>query len=94
MKKINDMINNSLDTIWCMFYEKDERVIEKVDFDMEDINRLTGIIRKNVIEHACSMRDLRSLMNKIEDKIKLLNENLFNVGNISNKEMISLKKTA
>ena len=92
LKKINDMINNSLDTIWCMFYEKDERVIEKVDFDMENINRLTGIIRKNVIEHACSMTDLRNLMNKIEDKIKLLNEKRFNVGNISKKEIISLKK--
>ena len=92
LKKINDMINNSLDTIWCMFYEKDERVIEKVDFNMENINRLTGIIRKNVIEHACSMRDLRSLMNNIEDKTKLLNEKRFNVGHISKKEIILLKK--
>ena len=38
------------------------------------------------------MRDLRSLMNKIEDKIKLLNEKLCNVRNISKKEIIMLTK--
>ena len=38
------------------------------------------------------MRDLRSLMNRIEDKIKLLNEMLCNVRNISKKEIIMLKK--
>ena len=38
------------------------------------------------------MRDLRSLMNKIEDKIKLLNEMLCNVRNISKKEIIMLTK--
>ena len=38
------------------------------------------------------MRDLRSLMNRIEDKIKLLNEMLGNVRNISKKEIIMLKK--
>ena len=92
LKKINDMINNLLDTIWCMFYKKDERVLEKVDFDMEDINRLTGIIRKNEIEHSRSMRDLRSLKNRIENKIKLLNEKLYNVRNIRKNEIISLKK--
>ena len=92
LKKINDTINNSLDTIWCMFYEKDERVATKVDFDMEDINRLTGIVRNNETEHTRSMRDLRSLMNRIENKIKLLNEKLYNVRNISKNEIISLKK--
>ena len=75
-----------------MFYEKDERIATKVDFDMEDINRLTGIVRNNETEHTRSMRDLRSLMNRIENNIKLLNEKLYNVRNISKNEIISLKK--
>ena len=92
LKKINDMINNLQDTIWCMFYKKQERVATKVDFDMEDINRLTGIVRNNEIDHTRSLRDLRSLMNRIKNKIKLLNEKLYNVRNISKNEIISLKK--
>ena len=92
LKKINDMINNLRDTIWCMFYKKQERVATKVDFDMEDINRLTGIVRNNEIDHTRSLRDLRSLMNRIKNKIKLLNEKLYNVRNISKNEIISLKK--
>ena len=92
LKKINDTINNSLDTIWCMFYEKDERVATKVDFDMEDIIRLTGIVRNSEIDHTRSMKNLRSLMNRIEDNIKLLNKKLYNVRNISKNEIISLKK--
>ena len=94
LKKINDMINNSLDTIWCMFYEKDERVATKVDFDMEDIIRLTGIMRNSKIEHTRSMKNLRSLMNRIEDNIKLLNKKLYNVRNISKNEINIAKKTA
>ena len=30
LKKINDTINNSLDTIWRMLYEKDERLVDKI----------------------------------------------------------------
>ena len=30
LKKINDTINNLLDTIWRMLYEKDERLVDKI----------------------------------------------------------------
>ena len=92
LKKINDLVNNSLDTIWYMVYEKNERVATKVDFGMENINKLTRIVRENEIDQSRARKDIKSLMNDIKDKLVSVNEKLYRAKKIGKKGIIKLEK--
>ena len=92
LKKINDLVNNSLGTIWYMVYEKDERVATKVDFDMENINKLTRMVRENEIDQSRARKDIKSLMSDIKDKLMSVNEKLYREKKIGKKGLIKVEK--